>query len=73
MAPRARSTSLPEFLTNATLGELFTAEIEVLANPAPDVGEYGQPAATPVERARRSMLNRAVAEIREYHAPASDD
>lgn len=72
MPPRARSTA-PEFLTSATLGELIAAELETLAAPPPD-GHDGYPAApSPIERARRSMLNRAAQEIRDHHTPAGDD
>ena len=72
MAARAR-TSAPEFLTSATLGELIAAELETLAAPQPDGGDGFTAAPSPIERARRSMLNRAAAEIRDHHTPAGDD
>lgn len=68
MPPRSRSTTLPEFLTSETLGDILAAELETLAN-GDTPHEHGAPVLTPTERARRSMLNRAAAEIRQHHAP----
>ena len=72
MPPRAR-TSAPEFLTSATLGELIAAELETIAAPQADGHDGFTAAPSPIERARRSMLNRAAEEIREHHRPSSDD
>lgn len=70
MAARTRATG-PEFLTSATLGELIAAELETLATPG-DAHDGFPAAVSPIERARRSMLNRAAAEIRDHHNPAAD-
>lgn len=73
MAAARGRTAGPEFLTSATLGELIAAELETLAAPQPDGHDGFQAAPSPIERARRSMLNRAAAEIREHHTPADAD
>ena len=70
MPPRARSTA-PEFLTSETLGEIIAAELETLAAGDGNL-EHGAPVLSPVERARRSMLNRAAHEIRQHHAPQDE-
>lgn len=73
MPPRARATG-PEFMSSATLGDLIAAELETLASPPAPNGdghfEHAAPALTPTERARRSMLHRAAAELRAHHEPA---
>ena len=77
MPPRARATTGPEFMTSATLGDLIAAELETLAAPPAPNGdghlEHAAPALSPTERARRSMLNRAAAEIRAAHEPADGE
>lgn len=68
MPPRARSTG-PEFMSSPTVGDLIAAVLDEAANPRPD-GEHHTP--TPIERAQRSMVARAAAELREHHAPGDE-
>lgn len=68
MPPRARN-NLPEFLTSDIVGELVAASLEEAATGDRSHVEPGAPALTPTERAHRSLLNRAAAEIRQHHAP----
>lgn len=69
--------TLPEHITNATLGELIAAGLEELSDPTPAPGRppgdgdperFQPPAPTRTERATRAMYARAASQLRRYHA-----
>ena len=74
--PAQTVSALPDFLTNATLGEMVAAELETLAVPpgitdaathSVNGEEHHPPILSPVQAARASMLNRAAKAIRVFH------
>lgn len=68
MPPRARNTG-PEFMTSPTVAAYVAAALQESAEKLGSPNEHGAPVLTPTERAHQSMLNRAAAELSEFHAP----